>query len=145
MYLGSSSGHAHQKTAWTSEMALKNIYNLKIRFPSEDLFITVAKDILPAKSLYFYLTSCTIFKFLNGYSRHNINFSFVSHSQGTRASVFKLILPIPRTEYGKDAFAYAGGFLFNSLPIELTRAKSVFEFKRKTKNHFLRLMINFVN
>jgi hypothetical protein len=126
-----------KKLLGLQKKALKNIYNLPIRFSSEKLFSEIAKNILPVKLLYYFVTSCTIFKFLNGYSRHNFIFEFVSHNYATRLSTHKLILPIPRTDYGKDTFIYSAGSLFNSLPNELIFARSFFEFKRKAKIHFL--------
>ena len=47
-----------------------------------------------------------------------------------RDSVNKLVAPFPRTNFIKNSFSYSGAVLCNSLPCDMSEAKSLSQFKR---------------
>ena len=48
----------------------------------------------------------------------------------------KLAVPMPRTNYLKNSFAYSGAMLWNSLPFQLRKASSLRQFKIGCSTHF---------
>ena len=55
----------------------------------------------------------------------------MTHEHSLRGSNHKLFLPRPLTESLKKSFSYRGATLWNDIPVELTRAQSLAEFKSK--------------
>lgn len=53
-----------------------------------------------------------------------------------RDSEHKLVIPKPRTNYGKNSIGYNGAVLWNDLPVGLRQASSLQEFKNGCKNVF---------
>ena len=53
-----------------------------------------------------------------------------------RDSVNKVIVPFPRTNFMKNSFSYSGAVLWNSLPCDITKAKSSIQFKRLVHLNF---------
>ena len=53
-----------------------------------------------------------------------------------RDSVNKVIVPFPRTNFMKNSFNYSGAVLWNSLPGDMTEAKSLTQFKRLAHLNF---------
>ena len=53
------------------------------------------------------------------------------HEHSLRGSNHKLFVPRPLTESLKKSFSYRGATLWNDIPVELTRAQSLAEFKSK--------------
>ena len=50
----------------------------------------------------------------------------------------KLVLPQPRTGYLKGSFLYSEAQLWNNLPVDLTQASSLADFKSKLSRHSLK-------
>ena len=73
-----------------------------------------------------------VFKSLNGLTPEYLSELFVNRSDVTeyllKDSVNKLALPLPRTNFFKNSFSYSGGVLWNSLPSDPRRAKSLSDF-----------------
>ncbi len=51
-----------------------------------------------------------------------------------RDSENKLVVPHPRTNYMKNSFSYSGATLWNSLPCNLRKIKSFYQFKSKVRH-----------
>ena len=53
-----------------------------------------------------------------------------------RNSFYKLVLPRPRINYLKLSFSYSGALLWNSLPENVRKSKSVRKFKEQINHLF---------
>ena len=57
-------------------------------------------------------------------------------SSTLRDSVNKLIVPFPRTNFMKNSFSFSGAVLWNSLPCDMRKAKSLSQFQRLAHMNF---------
>ena len=71
---------------------------------------------------------------INELTSRKLNGSIISRS--LRDSVNKVIVPFPRTNFVKNSFSYSGAVLWNSLPGDMTEAKSLTQFKRLAHLNF---------
>ena len=73
-----------------------------------------------------------VYKSLNDLVPGYLSSKFVKRYEtcySLRASVNKLIVPLPRTNFMKNRFSYSGAILWNSLLCDMREAKSLSQFK----------------
>ena len=74
-----------------------------------------------------------VYKSLNNLAPSYMRSMFIDRDSlrnySLRATEGKMAIPKPRTNYLKNSFSYDGAILWNSLPIEIRRAKSLNLFK----------------
>ena len=75
-----------------------------------------------------------VYKPLNGLVPEYLSSKFVKRNE-TRYSL-KVSVPFPRTNFMKNSFSYSGAVLWNSLPCDVSEAKSLSQFKRLVNLHF---------
>ena len=72
---------------------------------------------------------CVVYKSLNGLTPDYLSSKFVGHSSVSNYSLRdtegKLAIPQPHKNYMKNSFSYSGAVLWNSLPIDLQQADSL--------------------
>ena len=75
-----------------------------------------------------------VYRSLNGLVPEYLSSKFLKRN-GTRYSLRdsenKLVVPLPRTNYLKNSFSYSGAALWNSLPCNLRKIKSLNQFKKQ--------------
>ena len=81
-----------------------------------------------------------VFKSLNGLTPEYLGSRFISREDtnpySLRDSMNKLAIPLPRTNYYKNSFAYSGAVLWNSLPSEVRQTGSLREFRNVLNKHY---------
>ena len=74
-----------------------------------------------------------VYKSLNDLAPGYLSSKFVKRYEthySLRDSVHKVIILCPRTNFMKNSFSYSGAVLWNSLPCDMTEAKSLSQFKQ---------------
>ena len=74
-----------------------------------------------------------VYKSLNDLVPGYLSSKFVKRYEtrySLRDSFNKLVAPFPRTNFIKNSFSYSGAVLCNSLPCDMSEAKSLSQFKR---------------
>ena len=80
-----------------------------------------------------------VYKSLNDLVPGYLSSKFVKRYEtrySLRVSVNKVIVPFTRTNFIKSSFSYSGVVLWNSLPCDMTEAKSLTQFKRLAHLNF---------
>ena len=80
-----------------------------------------------------------VYKSLNDLVPGYLSSKFVKRYEtrySLRDSVNKVIVQFPRTNFMKNSFNYSGAVLWNSLPGDMTQAKSLTQFKRLAHLNF---------
>lgn len=75
-----------------------------------------------------------VFKAVNGITVNNGNYKLVDHKVVTRANNAKLVPPAIKSEAGRKLSYYQGAIVFNSLPINVVKEKSLLIFKNIIKD-----------
>lgn len=79
-------------------------------------------------------TATFVYKSLNGLTPKYLSSKFVERcditSYSLRDDTNKLAIPLPRTNYLKNSFGYRGAVLWNSLPSNVRKARSLNEFRQ---------------
>ena len=81
-------------------------------------------------------------KSFNGLAHNYLRAKFTARSNVSSYSLRdtngKIAIPLPRTNFMKNSFSYSGAFLWNSLPVELRQANSLWTFRAGCKQFFKR-------
>lgn len=113
--------------------AIKCLFNLERRFPTEDLYSHTS--ILPLQSYVLMSNATLIFKLKNHMLHSNINIEefLPTHTYGTRQHQ-QLIPPRPlTTKYGINGILFRSISAFRSLPDQITSVLNLNSFKLKLK------------
>lgn len=113
--------------------ALKIVYNKNIRFPTEELYINVVKNILPIKGIYFLQVLTYTYKNVNKIGYNSISFNTQPHTFNTRFNS-DLYVNSVRLELTKQKLSYIGPKMYNSLPVQIKTKESLLGFKSKTRD-----------
>lgn len=63
-------------------------------------------------------------------------FSCHEHSKNTRNNSHSIRLPRVKLELARQGFFFAGGTLYNALPLELRKTDNIMSFKKDNKEYF---------
>ena len=75
---------------------------------------------------------------LNEFNLDTFNnyFEIFDHKMNTRNNNHCIRLPRVKLELARQGFFFAGGILYNSVPLELRQIDDILLFKRRLKEHF---------
>jgi hypothetical protein len=122
--------------------ALKHVYKLPIRFPSEELFTDYATNVLPLKGLIAYSSILMIHKIVTEQVQSNLKIE--RNWKGLRNN--GELIPWTHkksTALGSD-ITCAGVKLYNELSAEIRRATNIDQFKFILKKHLLSKVTSFL-
>lgn len=125
----------------TQNKLIKTLFKYDYLTSSEILYKKT--KIMNVLQTYHYTTCILIRKILSKDIHTNITFTKKKQVQ-TRyqlRSANDLVLPIPRTNYGKRAITYKSAQLYNKLPKDIKEAKSLQTFKRLLKYHITKTKV----
>ena len=115
--------------------AIKNIYGLPLRYPTELLYRKY--NIMSLEQIYKYQICTFVHHNLHGTRHTNISMRLRNtvHNHGTRHQN-DIDLLRASTKYGKNSVFYRGASVYNSVPLNL-RCLNFSQFRLKIKKHFL--------
>ena len=105
--------------------------------PSSPLFHSLG--ILDVFKLYRHSVAIFIYRLINEQLPHSVNdyYNFFDNQYSTRQKQSTLLVPRVRTEHGKTSISFMGSRIWNNLPEEMKRLKTVNSFRKKLKNIFV--------
>lgn len=115
---------------------IKLIFSYKYLTPTKKIYEET--KLMTIKKLYFYSICIFIRKTLNRNIHTSIAFQKQKHVtiRSTRRASF-LVLPKPRTTYGKTMITYEGAQFYNRLPLCIKNAESLNVFKKELSKYIL--------
>ena len=118
---------------------LQKVQNRAARIITFSNYNTRSKDILdalnwvPLGKQRTFSKAQMIYKTLNSLAPEYLTSKFSKRNKinpyNLRNMEFKVNLPLPHTNYGKNSFTYSCGFLWNNLPVEVRKAPSIKSFR----------------
>lgn len=120
----------------TQNKALKNVYNLPIRYPTLRLYQEIAKNILPINGIYKKQVLLFVFKSLHNIGHSTITFTRNQSTFATRSSS-NLKIARCRLEKTKQRIEFIGCVEYNNLPQNLKDINVISSFKSNIKTYFL--------
>lgn len=135
-YLVSIYGYRNSTTLKTLQAmqnrAIKAVFRLPPRFPTERLYSNICKSVLPIHTLYKYKLLLYVFKVLHSLGYHTITFSQNQTAFSTR-NQHDLRVVRCRLELTKQRIEFIGSFEFNQLPQNIKFENRISNFKVNLK------------
>lgn len=133
----SNTYYTHHHLKILQKQALRLVTFQNRTSPSAPIFR--CKNVLPLRMLFHQKVSLLMFRLINtdlnipGFTRS----SFINNNNTRFSGRLNLLLPKIWTSYRQFTVAFLGISIWNSLPSNI-KSSSLFSFKRKTKEHFVR-------